>query len=118
VTIKLIDTQAERQYEEDVETYRAKADKLMEQGKPWPMDFRHPQRPEALADSCDKGDKGHGSYGADPFGSPVGLGGTQYPQTDNIELDGSSRKKLEGWDSRWNADRDNEARPFANLKKK
>ena len=117
MTIKLIDTEAERQYEADVRSYRERSDKLMAQGKPWPADMRYPQRPEPLADSCDKGDKSTGNFGyADPFGSPVG--GDRYPQTDTIELDGTSRQQLEGWDSRWNAGRDNEARPFANLKKK
>lgn len=113
VTIKLIDTQAQVQYQEDLAAYREKADKLMEQGKPWPMDFRPPRQPEPLVDSRDKGEE-KDPFAMGPLCSP--MDGNR-PQTDRLELDGTSQQKVPGFDSRWNADRADNNKPFTTPKK-
>lgn len=114
--IKLFDTEAERQYEEEVEKYRDRSEKLMEQGKPWPADMRFPQRPEPLADSQDYGTDERPSHHG--FADPCGPMNGAVPQTDCVDLDGTSQQNLAGFDSRWNFGRDNDNKPFSNLKKK
>lgn len=115
VTIKLIDTQAQVEYREELAKYGEKTRKLMEDMKPWPMDLRPPKPPEDLADSRDFGED---KFAMGPMGSmPCNPGDPSVLPTDRIVLDGTSQQKVEGFDSRWNFGRDDDKKPFTKPKK-
>lgn len=102
VTIRLFDIEAQKTYEQEVETYdlRVKA-RMEEPGKmndPWPQ---FPKAPEPIVDSRDEGTTKPGNFNL-PLSGGDYRGSTSDPRSrDQLDFDGNSQSEVKGWSSGW-----------------
>lgn len=118
MTIRLLDLEAQQQFQDEVETYEARVKKLMDSpGRPWPQDMHYPKMPEPLFDSRDPGltPKNSSFFGVTPALS--GGSGADLRNVGTNDWDGNSQGEVEGYESKASFDAGNKV-PFKGLHKR
>lgn len=116
MTIKLFDTLAQKEYQQELETYDARITAAQQAGGMWPMDLQYPRPPEPMINSRDPGlDPSSRNPGALSYPTPALVGSDPRPM-DPVDLDGTSQSNVKGFDSRWSTDHDADFSPFKTTK--
>jgi hypothetical protein len=103
VTIRLFDIEAQKTFEQEVETYDLRVKDRMDNpgasNEPWPA---FPKQPEPTVDSRDKGLTKPGNNFATPIGGNDFRGGAADPRSrDPLDFDGNSQSAVKGHESVW-----------------
>jgi hypothetical protein len=105
VTIKLFDIEAQKRFEQEVETYDLRIKDRMDNPGSMAELPAYPKTPEPFADSRDPSLTKSTGNGCVPC-SPLGGGGGDLRSLDEREMDGTSQSEVKGFESRQNADAD------------
>ena len=104
MTIRLIDIEVQKRFEQERETYNLRVQDRMETpGKldtPWP---EFPKQPEPFVDSRDKGVEPHnGNSPAKMVGNSDYRGSTRDPNSFSaLDFDGNSQSEVKGFETEW-----------------
>lgn len=104
VTIRLFDIEAQKRFEQEVETYDLRVKDRMEQpgisNEPWPA---FPKQPDPMADSRDEGLTKPGNAYATPhkIGNDYRGGSADPCLHGPLDFDGNSQSEVKGHESVW-----------------
>lgn len=123
MTIRLLDIEAQLDYQKDMESYekRFKAQMDKAPGSPWPMDLVPPKYPDPMLDSRDQGTipKPHQTPGIAAIGYVGSYPNGRDPKNqDQLDWDGTSQSAVKGYDSRASFEGDGNKAPFKGLTKR